>query len=110
MMLLTGCGKKGPEDYRYPLAVGIGQSFLTGQMEVIFSMPKNQVEAVSVPSLLQANQTLDATTEQSTDLNHTKVFIVERDLLLKEEDKESMITLKVLKKDLLLWPRKLSLI
>lgn len=104
MMLLGGCGKKGPEAHRYPLAVGICQNNDTGQMEVTYGMantnksqdPASDVEfsteiaTVVVDSLFQAQEKLDQSSDQTLDLNHAKVFIVSRELLSDTEEKEQL--------------------
>lgn len=115
LLLLHGCGKKGPEENMYPLSIGIAEEKNTGQMVMSYAMPAiaengssgggsgsslesdsgtgaDVIRTVTADSLFQAQEILSQESDKTLDLNHMKVFIISREILRDEEQKELLFT------------------
>ncbi len=139
LLLLHGCGKKGPESAMYPLAIGIEEDKDVGKMVVSYAMPAavaggldstasgsgsgndskgdstgqsgggtdsasgggsgggtggaggsggDVYRTIRADSLFQAEELLAIQSEKTLDLNHMKVFVINRKLLQDKGQKE----------------------
>lgn len=108
LLLLHGCGKKDPETHLYPLATGIAYDRDRQEMQVVYSYPVEQsgggkekedqegirqqgVKSFYVESLFQAEEQLEEVCDQTVDMNHMKVFVIDRSFLQKEARKEQLL-------------------
>lgn len=107
LLLLHGCGKKGPEDAWYPLVIGIERNKDTRQMEVSYAIPSlssgggedkgaspqgDFYRTITAESLFQAQERLAAESEKVLDLDHMKVFIISRQMLLDQTQKDQLFS------------------
>ncbi|MBQ8663612.1 MAG: GerAB/ArcD/ProY family transporter [Eubacterium sp.] len=128
LLLLHGCGKKGPESAMYPLAIGIEENKDTRQMVVSYAIPASvaggvgntssgeasdgagdtgkgtsgsdsgnagsgdSFRTVLAESLFAAEEKLAVESEKTLDLNHMKVFIISREMLLDKDQKEVLFS------------------
>ncbi len=89
LLLLQGCGKKDPEDHLYPLAVGIEYEEGKQKLNVAYAYPE-AMELLHANSLFQAQEQLVETSDKKLDLNHMKVFLVNRALLKDPKQQEQL--------------------
>lgn len=121
LLLLHGCGKKDPESNIYPLAVGIEYEKEHQELKVAYAYPaaagsqsnanqdnnspgkegagKSQdssqgpgYKIIKAESLFQAQEQLEVTSDQMVDLNHMKVFVVNRTFLQDEKQQEELFS------------------
>lgn len=94
VLFLNGCQRSEPEDQIYPLAAGIDYETDTERTKVTCACPGAEgetIHTVSADSLFLAQEQLATESHKKVDLNHMKVFVLSREFLQRDKEREQLL-------------------